>query len=85
MESICVDITINKRKWGILFAYRAPNKIIYLYIYIIYILYIYYIYIYIYIYIEGTTLSAYQLLSKFDSIFIAHDFNVDNNSKECNK
>ena len=51
MESICVDITINKRKWGILFAYRAPNKIIYLYIYIIYILYIYYIYIYIYIYI----------------------------------
>ena len=25
-ESICVDITIKKRKWGISFAYRPPNN-----------------------------------------------------------
>ena len=25
-ESICVEITIKKRKWGILFAYRPPNN-----------------------------------------------------------
>ena len=26
MESICVEITINKRKWGILFACIPPNS-----------------------------------------------------------
>ena len=25
-ESICVGITIKKRKWGVLFAYRPPNN-----------------------------------------------------------
>ena len=25
-ESICVEITIKKRKWGIFFAYRPPNN-----------------------------------------------------------
>ena len=25
-ESICVEIAIKKRKWGILFTYRPPNK-----------------------------------------------------------
>ena len=26
IESICVEITIEKRKWGILFAYRPRNN-----------------------------------------------------------
>ena len=26
-ESICVEITIKKRKWGILFSYRPPTEI----------------------------------------------------------
>ena len=26
MESICVEITTKKKKWGILFTYRPPNN-----------------------------------------------------------
>ena len=26
MKNICVEITIKKRKWGILFTYRPPNN-----------------------------------------------------------
>ena len=65
-ESVCVEITIKKRKWGILFTYRSPNNNN------------------LKLFFEETTQSANQLLSKFDNI-IAGDFDIDTDSKNCNK
>ena len=59
MESICVEITIKKNKWGILFSFRPANsknpKLFF----------------------EETTQYANKLLSKYDNIIIAGDFNID--------